>query len=167
MTFNSRLEPEKEKQLLKLFDRNVNFQLLYKGSHFHFDIRKLLDICSEQGSFILIVYFQKYIAGGFLKTSLPKSREEVKDKDAFVFSLNNCASTATRFPVNKGYHAFRSCYDSFSFGDCLKVAASGSKFKVDLCCTCDFNWPVWNRENELCEEVELHRVQGKVEYTYG
>uniref|UniRef100_A0A3B3RNW7 TLDc domain-containing protein n=1 Tax=Paramormyrops kingsleyae TaxID=1676925 RepID=A0A3B3RNW7_9TELE len=161
MTFNSRLDPETEKKLLKLFDLNVNFRLLYKGSHFNFDIRKLFQICSDQGSFILTVYFGKHIFGGFLKKSLPRSNEQVKDEDAFVFSLYDSDSTATRFSVNEGHHAFHRTYSSISFGDCLKVAASDREFHVNLCSTYDFNWPEWDWEKQLCEEVELHRVQGR------
>ncbi|XP_048841034.1 interferon-induced protein 44-like [Brienomyrus brachyistius] len=159
MTFNSRLDTESEKKLLKLFDPNVNFRLLYKGSHFRFDISKLFEICSEQGSFILIVYFEKYIFGGFLKKSLPHSNKQVEDEDAFVFSLRDMDSTATRFSVNKGYHAFHRNNYSISFGNCLKVAASKGEFHVDLCSTCDFNCPKWSRKKQLCDEVELHRVQ--------
>lgn len=154
----SSLTSENEVKLQKFFSRYVCFHLLYKSSHHEAGVDQLLNRFDHHGKYVIMVFLQSgAVIGAFVSKPL-KQGMKCSDDEAFVFKIESYS--ANRFPVSNSTKAITVAVgsDSISFGEELYLhLAKGSWYKR---CFIDTIYRTI-KDNNVCKDVELHRVQGK------
>ncbi|KAJ8410245.1 hypothetical protein AAFF_G00202260 [Aldrovandia affinis] len=162
MSLISRLGLERERQLQKLFQGQVNLCLLYKGSCRGFG--DTLQILSEnQGRVIVIVYLETgCVRGAYLSKAFPTPDVFCEDPEAFIFSANEKKACRLRVRDHKKACIYHSYPPKLVFGASLQLICNPTRMsfvsEIDV-----IYGNLWDKESQNCVEVEVYRVQGALD----
>ncbi|KAK9967593.1 hypothetical protein ABG768_001980 [Culter alburnus] len=101
----SDLPAEERKWLCGLLG-NVELTLLYKASVHGYNASSFHQRCDRQGPTLLVAYNRSgYIFGGYTSVEYARSGQHIRDKEAFLFSIEAEDEVRRCIKVNSGYTA--------------------------------------------------------------
>ncbi|XP_033885105.3 interferon-induced protein 44-like [Acipenser ruthenus] len=157
-TIAPRLSKQKEKLLLELFQDNVEFCLLYKGSFHGFRESELKSRCAKQGRTVIVGYLESgLIVGGYTSQSFISQSKAIKDKEAFIFTIDETKSSC--FPVKKPENAVNFS-TGFNFGGAF-FFGNPKNFNMNyIAISSNENYESALPEGQhSLQDVEVYRVQ--------
>ncbi|XP_076872595.1 interferon-induced protein 44-like [Brachyhypopomus gauderio] len=166
----SSLNEEKERRIQSFFTKPVRLHLLYKSSFHGADIQTLLSKFEDE-MFVVAVFLDSGLLRGGYTTKNLRNGTEFADTDAFVFEIDKDqakrfgasgsvkgVTVSTHKPTTGQGKSLFQIQDSVCFGSCIHIYSEKNRLYVNF--NSDITYCTrWDHENQLCVDVELHRVQ--------
>ncbi|MBN3286390.1 IFI44 protein, partial [Polyodon spathula] len=157
-TIVPRLSKQKEKLLLELFQDNMKFCLLYKGSFHGFNKAELTSRCTMQGQTVIVGYLDSgLIVGGYTSQGFKYQSNAIKDKKAFIFTIDETKSSC--FLVKKPENAL-TFFIAVNFGDAFHFYNPRNNNVNYVCVSSNENYESALPKGQYSlQDVEVYRVQ--------
>ncbi|KAK1164218.1 interferon-induced protein 44-like isoform X1 [Acipenser oxyrinchus oxyrinchus] len=157
-TIAPRLSKQKEKLLLELFQDNVKFCLLYKGSFHGFHESELKSRCAKQGRTVIVGYLESgLIVGGYTSQCFISRSKAIKDEEAFIFTIDETKSSC--FPVKTPENAV-TFSTGFNFGGAFFFGNPNNYNMNYIHISSNENYESTLPEGQhSLQDVEVYRVQ--------
>ncbi|XP_073700479.1 interferon-induced protein 44-like [Garra rufa] len=157
----SDLTEEKRKQLCALLG-NAELTLLYKASVHGYQASAFHERCDNQGPTLLVAYNHSgYVFGGYTSVDYAQSGQQIKDKEAFLFSIQHGTPLCIR--VKSGRYARNDDAGMPNFGEQLYFCYKNQPVVQEIfaydAVSFNFNSAKLYGDNNELTECEVYKVK--------